>query len=174
VVDCALALAIVSRLGLDRDTAADAIEHMPSTHMRLEVVGGGDRPRVIDDSYNASPASMASALSVLAHMACDGRRVAVIGEMGELGDEAAKLHGYVGAYVAAIAPDLVVWIGGEDAAQMREAALVMGMSEDRMESFPDAASALATMGPILKPDDLVVVKASRSAGLDAFVRGVLA
>ncbi|MEE1044710.1 MAG: UDP-N-acetylmuramoyl-tripeptide--D-alanyl-D-alanine ligase [Olegusella sp.] len=171
--DFLLAMAVCDRLGADRAAAAEAIEHMPAAHMRLEVVSALGRPRVIDDSYNASPSSMAAALDVLMSMPCGGRRVAVLGEVGELGDEARRLHGYIGAYVAAKSPDLVVWVGGGDAAEMREAALVMGYSEDKMESFADAASALATMTPVFTQDDLVLVKASRAAGLDAFVKGVL-
>ena len=96
-----------------------------------------------------------------------------LGEVGELGTEARRLHGYIGAYAAAKAPDLIVWVGGADAREMREAATVMGMSEDKMELFPDAAQALKIMAPVLAADDLVLVKASRSVGLDAFVKGVL-
>lgn len=174
VADCVLAMAVAARLGADLDATASAIERMPSTHMRLEVVGGGDRPRVIDDSYNASPSSVAAALGLLSSLPCAGRRVAVLGEIGELGEESGRLHGLVGAYAAAVAPDLVVWVGGEAAHVMREAALVMGLSDDHMEVFPDAASALATIGPVLGPDDLVLAKGSRSVGLDSFVKGVLA
>jgi UDP-N-acetylmuramoyl-tripeptide--D-alanyl-D-alanine ligase len=172
--DCALALAVADHLGADREAVAAALDQMTATHMRLEVVGGKGKPRMIDDSYNASPASMASALDVLNSLPCEGRRIAVLGEMGELGRESRRLHGYVGAYVAAVAPDLVVWIGEQEATEMHEAALVMGLSEDRMELFSDVTSALRVIGPILEPSDLVLVKASRSAGLDAFVRGVLA
>jgi UDP-N-acetylmuramoyl-tripeptide--D-alanyl-D-alanine ligase len=56
---------------------------------------------------------------------------------------------------------------------MQEAALTMGYSEDRMELFSDVASALKIMGPTLTKNDLVLVKASRAAGLDKFVEGVL-
>ena len=174
VSDYLLALAIAERLGAKRDMVCSAMEHMPASHMRLEVVGGGEQPRLIDDSYNASPTSMAAALDVLASLPCTGRRIAVLGEMGEMGDESARLHEYVGCYAAAKKPDLIVWVGTKDAALMREAALVMGFSDDHMESFADAASALATIKPILNAKDLVLVKASRSAGLDAFVKGVLA
>lgn len=172
--DFLLALAVCDRLGADRAVSVAAMEQMPSSHMRLEVVTAPGKPRVIDDSYNASPASMASALDVLTALPCEGRRIAVLGEMGELGAESARLHGYVGAYAAAKGLDLVVWVGGQGAAQMAEAALVMGLSEDRSERFASAADALATMGPVLTDKDLVLVKASRAAGLDSFVRGVLA
>ena len=156
VQDFLLAMAVCDRLGVDRSAAADAMEHMPRTGMRLEVIRTAGKPSMIDDSYNA------------------GRRVAVLGEVGELGSESARLHGYIGAYAAAKPIDLLVLVGADDARQMREAALTMGFSEDRLELFPDVDSAVATIGAVLGPDDLVLAKGSRSAGLDQFVKGVLA
>jgi UDP-N-acetylmuramoyl-tripeptide--D-alanyl-D-alanine ligase len=100
--------------------------------------------------------------------------VAVLGEVGELGEESTRLHGYIGAYAAAKPLDLLVLVGTSDAVQMAEAACTMGFSEDRLETVADAASAIEVIAPILKEDDLVLVKASRAVGLDAFVKGVLA
>lgn len=174
VQDFLLAMAVCDRLGVDRDAAAAAMEHMPRTGMRLEVIRTAGKPSMIDDSYNASPSSIAAALDVLCSMECAGRRVAVLGEVGELGSESARLHGYIGAYAAAKPIDLLVLVGTDDARQMREAALTMGFSEDRLELFPDVESAVATIGAVLGPDDLVLAKGSRSAGLDQFVKGVLA
>ena len=94
--------------------------------------------------------------------------------MGELGADEGRLHGYVGAYAAAKGLDLLVFIGHELAGQMAEAARTVGQSEDALEVFPDVASAAATLGPILSEGDLVLVKASRAAGLDGFVKEVLA
>ncbi|WP_417118696.1 UDP-N-acetylmuramoyl-tripeptide--D-alanyl-D-alanine ligase [Olsenella phocaeensis] len=174
VWDFLLAMAVADRLGVDRAEAADAIATMPQTHMRLEVVTAPGRPRVIDDSYNASPSSIAAALDVLLSMRHEGRRVAVLGEVGELGDESARLHGYIGAYAAAKGPDLLVLVGGEAAAQMAEAARTMGFSEDRLELVPTAEEAVRIIGPVLGEGDLVLAKGSRSVGLDRFVKGVLA
>lgn len=173
VDDLLLALALVWRAGLDRDAALAAIAAMPATKMRLDVRRAPSGARVIDDSYNAAPASMAASLDVLASMACAGRRVAVLGEMGELGDEAARLHGYVGAYAAAKGLDLLVIVGAELADQMAEAARTMGLSEDALCRLATVDDALAVIGPVLAEGDLVLVKASRAAGLDNFVRGVL-
>ncbi len=174
VDDLLLAMALVWRLGLDRATALDAIEHMPATRMRLDVQDAPSGARVIDDSYNAAPASMASSLDVLSSMACEGRRVAVLGEMGELGDEEVRLHGYVGAYAAAKGVDLLVLVGGRLADEMAEAARTMGLSEDAIEHFDTVERAVEVMAPALGAGDIVLVKASRAAGLDGFVRGVLA
>ena len=173
VWDFLLAMGIADRLGVDRHQAAEAIAAMPQTHMRMEVVTAPGKPRLIDDSYNASPSSMAAALDVLCSMACEGRRVAVLGEIGELGGEGPRLHGYVGAYAAAKSLDLLVLVGGEGASEMREAALTMGFSEDRLELLPNVGEALSVIAPILRPTDLVLVKASRSVNLDQFVKGVL-
>ena len=174
VDDLLLALALIWRLGLDRDAAVSAIERMPAAHMRLDVQQTPSGARVIDDSYNAAPSSMASSLDVLCSMACEGRRVAVLGEMGELGDEAPRLHGYVGAYAAAKGVDLLVLIGDKLAAEMAEAARTMGLSEDAIERFDSVEAATEVIAPVLGAGDVVLVKASRAAGLDAFVRGVLA
>ena len=173
VDDLLLALALIWRAGLDRDAALAAIERMPQAQMRLDVHVAPSGARVIDDSYNAAPASMASSLDVLASMSCAGRRVAVLGEMGELGDEARRLHGYVGAYAAAKGVDLLVLVGDELADEMAEAARTMGLSEDAIERLGSVEEAVRVIGPVLSEGDLVLVKASRAAGLDAFVRGVL-
>ncbi|MBM6676847.1 UDP-N-acetylmuramoyl-tripeptide--D-alanyl-D-alanine ligase [Olsenella uli] len=174
VDDLLLALALVWRAGLDRDAALAAIAAMPSTRMRLDVRVAPSGARVIDDSYNAAPASMAASLGVLASMACTGRRIAVLGEMGELGDEAARLHGYVGAYAAATGVDLLVIVGGALADEMAEAARTMGLSEDAICRLATVEEAVSVIGPVLADGDLVLAKASRAAGLDRFVRGVLA
>lgn len=174
VDDFLLALSLVWRAGLDRDAAVAAIERMEPTAMRLDVLLAPCGARVIDDSYNAAPASMASALDVLAKMACEGRRVAVLGEMGELGDEATRLHGYVGAYAAASGVDLLACVGGALAGEMAEAARTMGLSEDSICLLGSVEQASQVIGPVLGEGDVVLVKASRAAGLDAFVRGVLA
>lgn len=173
VCDLLSALGVVEALGLARDEAFAAMCALASSHMRLEVRQTTTSPRVIDDSYNASPASMASSLDVMASLPCAGRRVAVLGEMGELGDEAARLHALVGAYAAAKRPDLLVLVGGPLADAMAEAARTMGFSQDHLVRFATAADAARVMVPVLAHDDVVLVKASRAVGLDLFAREVL-
>ena len=174
VDDLMLAVALVGRLGLDRTSALEAIAAMGHTQMRLDVAQAPSGARLIDDSYNAAPSSMAASLDVLSQMACEGRRIAVLGEMGELGDDAPRLHGYVGAYAAAKGVDLLVLVGGELAGEMAEAARTMGLSEDAIERFATVEEATSVMVPVLAPGDLVLVKASRAARLDQFVKGALA
>lgn len=173
VYDLLSALGAIVALGLPCDAPFDAICAMKAAHMRMEVRQEGDSARVIDDTYNASPSSMAAALDVLCSMRCEGRRVAVLGEIGELGDQSAHLHGLVGAYAAAKPIDLLVLIGTGDARHMAEAATTMGFSEDKLERFDTVADAARVMVPLFGPNDLVLVKASRAAELDAFSKEVL-
>lgn len=174
VDDLLLVLALAWRLGLDRDRALDAACAMGPARMRLDVREAPSGARVIDDSYNAAPASMASSLDVLRAMGEGARRVAVLGEMGELGDEAPRLHGYVGAYAAAAGVDELVLVGGSLADEMAEAARTMGLAEDAIVRVASVEEAVRTVAPTLGAGDVVLVKASRAAGLDAFAKEVLA
>ena len=171
--DLALALALVERAGLDVNVAASALATLERTGMRLDVRTSSTGVTVIDDSYNASPSSMAAALDVLRTLPVPGRRIAVLGEMGEMGDEASRLHALVGAYAAATFPDILVLIGDELACEIAEGALSVGFSGDRIERFACVDDALRTMVPVFGNGDAVLVKASRSAGLDRFAKGVL-
>jgi len=174
VKDLVSALAAIKAAGLDVEAAAHAMAGLAPTRMRLDVRQGEGTAKVIDDSYNASPASMAESLDVLCRMSCAGRRIAVLGEMGELGSEGERLHAMVAAYAAAKPLDLLVLVGGRLADVMREAALTMGLSADCCERFSDALEAARVIGPILSDQDLVLVKASRAVGLDRFVQEVVA
>ena len=174
VDDFLLALALVWRAGADRDAATAAIERMEHTALRLDVRTSASGVRVIDDSYNAAPNSMASSLDVLATMACEGRRIAVLGQMGELGADERRLHGYTGAYAAAKGLDMLVFIGGDLADVMADAASTMGFSQDAVHRFAGVEDAVAALKPVFGPGDLVLVKASRSEGLDRFAKEVLA
>lgn len=174
VPDFLLCAGCAERVGVSLDQAARAAEALEPSPMRSRVLEGARGFRIIDDCYNASPASVAAALDLLAQMACEGRRVAVLGQVGELGDEARVLHGLMGAYLAAKPVDLAVFVGGEDAATMEEAARTMGFSEDRCVLVADVDEAVRVVAPILEPGDVVLVKGSRSVGLDRFVKEVRA
>ena len=78
----------------------------------------------------------------------------------------------MGAYIAAKNPDLVAFVGTGAAREMVEAARVMGFSEDKIEQFSDVNEAFTVLGPVLKRGDVLLAKASRSAQLDIFVKGV--
>lgn len=115
--------------------------------------------RVLDDSYNAAPDSMMAALDLLASL--PGRRVAVLGEMLELGEESQRAHRAIGEYAAERA-DVLIAIGptaDDYAAGARGGTAEVNVLRDRGE-------AELAMPALLRPDDVVLLKGSRGAGLD--------
>jgi UDP-N-acetylmuramoyl-tripeptide--D-alanyl-D-alanine ligase len=120
---------------------------------------------LVDDSYNASPASVAAALELLSGL--PGRRVAVLGEMLELGDGHDAGHRAVGEAAAGTVELLVVV--GSGAAPIGEAALAGGLSPDAVVLVPDREAALEALRARLQHGDVVLVKASRGIALDLLV-----
>ena len=120
---------------------------------------------IVDDTYNASPASTIAALELLATL--PGRHVAVLGEMLELGSEHTAGHRAVGR-VAGERADLLVVVGA-GANGIALAARARGLDKERILRVPDGEAAFELLRPRLVPGDTVLVKASRSVGLDRLV-----
>ncbi|MEA2155561.1 MAG: UDP-N-acetylmuramoyl-tripeptide--D-alanyl-D-alanine ligase [Solirubrobacteraceae bacterium] len=122
---------------------------------------------VIDDCYNANPMSMRAALDDLAASAT-GRRVAVLGDMLELGPDEGRYHAEIGAHAAQQGVDVLVTVGPL-AAQMAE-----GFGGGELHGAADAAEAAALARELLRPGDTVLVKASRGVGLEVVAQGLSA
>ena len=120
---------------------------------------------VVDDTYNAGPDSMAAALDVLADL--PGRRVAVLGEMLELGPGGPAAHREVGRRAAGTAQLLVTV--GDGALEIAAAARAAGLPADVIHHAPDAAAATRRLIPLLQPGDTILVKGSHDVALDAVV-----
>ncbi len=161
----ALAAAAVGGVaGLDLDEIASGLAVAPPATHRGELVRLGN-VTIVDDSYNAAPASMRAALSVLAGL--PGRRVAVLGEMLELGAGHEAGHLEVGKAAAGVA-DLLIVVG-PGAEPIARAARAGGMSPGRVIQVPDRQAALEALRPRLAPGDVILVKASRGIALDRLV-----
>lgn len=172
VVNALFAIAVARRLGIPQHAVEEVLGSIEITGRRTEVRRSACGARIIDDSYNAAPESIAAALDLLRSLPADGDRIAVLGEMGELGDEGARLHELTGAYAAASHPDLLVCVGGENARRMAQAARLMGMAEDAVRVLPDTEAVISRLAGALGAADLVLVKGSRFVGLDRFVEEV--
>ena len=143
--------------------------HLTPASRRGEVLRLSNGVTVIDDSYNANPAATKCALEVLGETRDRSRRVAVLGEMLELGERASALHEDVGRAAADAKVDVVMAIGGEPARALADAAVAAGMPRANVlyvatsDRAADAAAALVRRG------DLVLVKGSRGIGTDRVV-----
>jgi UDP-N-acetylmuramoyl-tripeptide--D-alanyl-D-alanine ligase len=122
---------------------------------------------VLNDAYNANPASMEAAIRALAQLPVDGRRIAVVGEMRELGPHAAEAHDAIGELAASLGIDLIVGVGDGGAAIAKAADGVASVL------VPDAAHATAELQSLVRPGDAVLVKASRAVGLEVVADALL-
>ena len=153
------ALGAAVELGVPLDEAAVALETVEPPAHRMNIRRAGDLT-VIDDSYNASPAAVHAALALLRD--APGRRIAVLGDMLELGTLSAEAHELVGRDVATSA-DVLVAVGSL-AATIAHTAGLAGLRQ--VHRAVDAADALVRVRQILAPGDVVLVKGSRALALD--------
>ena len=124
---------------------------------------------VIDDSYNASPAATRGALDVLRTAETSGHRLAVLGEMLELGERTAELHASVGRAAAAASLDLLIAVGGEAARTLADAAVAAGLPRARVQNVATSEAAADVVVSVIRPGDVILVKGSRGVRTDRVV-----
>ncbi|HKP05501.1 MAG TPA: UDP-N-acetylmuramoyl-tripeptide--D-alanyl-D-alanine ligase [Chthoniobacterales bacterium] len=162
VQNAMLAIAAGRAFGLSLEECAVGLASTPLTKARLQIreISG---IQFIDDSYNANPDSMKAALRTLIELEADGRRIAVLGEMGELGDESERGHREVGEAAAALGVDRLIAVGAAGAI-IAQAAQSAGLGESSAVDSPQAAADL--LGENAAAGDLILVKGSRSARME--------
>jgi len=142
----------------------------PRESIRLVVLDGPRGSTILDDTYNASPDSVVAALDLLGDLRA-GRRVAVLGDMLELGDYEVEGHMRVGRHAAAIV-DMLLTVG-ERGLVIADAARRAGLAPECVRSFDSADEAAACLVPDLDAGDAVLIKGSRAVGMERVVQGLL-
>jgi len=160
-------------VALEFDVPLDAIAERasmlrPASH-RGEVVRLARGVTIVDDSYNANPTATRRALEVLAGAVHTGRRVAVLGEMLELGDRAIGLHEDVGRAAARARVDLLITVGGAAAAALGAAAVDAGLPRANVRHFATSDETADAVAAEIRSGDLVLVKGSRGVKTDRVV-----
>lgn len=168
VVNSLFAIAIGAELGLTRAEIQKGLAECKPAKMRLQLWNWND-VCVLDDTYNANADSMLAALQTLREMTCAGRRVAVLGDMAELGAQSRAAHEEVGRRAAELGIDELFAVGTM-ADVMANSARAVGMKG--VEVFADAGSAADAVKKFLKAGDAVLVKASRSMRLERLVEAL--
>ena len=166
VVNALAAAALAGELGMGVADVADGLSAATNrSKWRMEVTERPDGVTVINDAYNANPEAVAAALDTLATVAHGRRAFAVLGPMNELGDEAPHWHEQAGGLAAraGVAGLIVV---GDEAAPMMSGAKAERSWHGELIGVPDADGAVAALGNLLAPGDVVLVKASRAVGLE--------
>jgi UDP-N-acetylmuramoyl-tripeptide--D-alanyl-D-alanine ligase len=166
MVSNALAAAAAgAELGVPVADAADALGTATISPWRMETFRTPDGVRVVNDAYNANPESMSAALKTARVMAGDGKLIAVLGMMAELGSISELEHERVGELAARIRVDRVIALGA-DARSIAAAAVREGVEPENVVSYDEPPDALDDVRRHARPGDLVLFKGSRIAGLE--------
>ena len=162
------ATAVALEFDVPLSTIAEKAATLRPARRRGEVVRLTGGVTVIDDSYNANPTATRHALDVLARSET-GRRVAVLGEMLELGDHAMALHETVGRAVPQAGVSVLLTVGGAPAAALAAAAVAAGMPAADVRHFATSEEAADAAAALVRDGDLVLVKGSRGVKTDRVV-----
>jgi UDP-N-acetylmuramoyl-tripeptide--D-alanyl-D-alanine ligase len=163
-------LGAVDAMGGDLAQAGLALADLPG------IKGRGERHRIpiedgeallIDESYNANPASMAATLKTFGNLSVSGRRIAVLGGMRELGESSDDFHAGLAGPVEAAGVDLAVLVGEEMGALAKALGAMV-----KMAHVPDTATAIELARAEARPGDAILVKGSNSIGLAALVEAL--
>jgi UDP-N-acetylmuramoyl-tripeptide--D-alanyl-D-alanine ligase len=163
-------LGAVEAMGGDLAQAGLALADLPGIRGRGErhrIALGGGEALLIDESYNANPASMAATLKTFGALAVSGRRIAVLGGMRELGESSCEFHAGLAGPVEAAGVDLAILVGEE----MESLAKALG-AKVKMAHVPDTATAIELARAEARPGDAILVKGSNSIGLAALVEAL--
>ena len=157
------AMAVGEALGLEISEIEEGIENVPSTKGRSNILTT-DEYIIIDDCYNANPTSMKAALDLLS--LSTGRKVAVMGDMFELGEDEIKLHRETGEYAAKKGIDVIICVGG------LSKAMYEGAVNDKSECyyFETLDHFIDQMKDILRKNDTILIKASHSMGFEKIIK----
>ena len=159
------AILVGDHFGVSRAESAQALGALHPEHHRLELLSS-EGVSVLDDAYNANPSSMREALLLLDAIETRGERRAVLGDMLELGPDAAKLHEEVGRQVPQRAR---LYVAGAFAEAVERGARAAGITADRIRRFTSVPEMAAAVEADCGPGDLVLVKGSRGMRLEQVV-----
>ena len=165
-VNSLAAIAVARHLGLTDQQIADSLAHATGPDMRLQLQRLNN-VTLLNDAYNANPASMKAALDTLCDLPAESRRIAILGDMRELGDSTDDLHREVGVFAAEKPLDLLICVG-EKSSLIASAAQRQGFA-GQLVHYPDAPAASLDLPAHLQDGDLVLLKASRSMRLERLV-----
>lgn len=161
------AAAVAHQSGVAADKIGAAIEGFQPYAGRFKSVRSTKGYTIIDDTYNANPASMEKAVATLVSLPCKGKKIAILGDMKELGEQTAYYHRELGRLLAKTEISLILLLGDQ-----------IGVVQDEMKSgraffFHESSALLSHALETAEKDDIVLVKGSRALKMDEIVEGLL-
>lgn len=171
VYNALAAIAVATSLRMPKSTVARALENFHAANMRMEIRNGVGI-KVVSDCYNANPSSTRMALQTIGSLERSGRKIAVLGDMLELGDKSAELHREIGELVARMRFDLLVAVG-KWSENTRAGALACGMDKESAVHFEDTEKAMTFLSENVRFGDILLVKGSRGMKMERIVERLL-
>jgi UDP-N-acetylmuramoyl-tripeptide--D-alanyl-D-alanine ligase len=171
VLNALAAAAVAGELGFDLDVISEGLFGSALSEKRLEILKGPLNTTIINDTYNANPVSVMASLSILAKAPAK-RRIAVLGEMYELGDFEKQGHALVGASVHSNGIDCLIAIG-KLARYIAEGAIAAGMPKSNVLVVGGNAEAISYLKKLIAAGDFILFKGSRSARVEEVVKGII-
>lgn len=172
VSNACAAVAVGRAYGIPLAVCADALAQSQPEAGRQEVVQARGGFAVVNDAYNANPDSMRASLATFCVLDVPGKRVAVLGDMGELGDYAPACHAGIGEFAATLPLDRLVCVG-ELSLHIADAAERAGMDSERIVRAGSISEVFGDLDICVEPGDAVLVKASHFMGLERVVEGLV-
>jgi UDP-N-acetylmuramoyl-tripeptide--D-alanyl-D-alanine ligase len=156
-------------------TIATALNNLRPLPGRMNLVKGIKHTFIIDDTYNSSPQAVLSALGILKELPIKAgrKRIAVLGDMLELGDYSEEGHQEVGKYLAKLRIDKLISVG-ERSRDIARGAKAAGMNEDEILYFADVVSAGSFVRNLIKEGDMVLIKGSQGMRMEKIVKEIMA
>ena len=173
VYNALAAAAVALRLAVSLDRVAEGLGSASTQAMRMESFTAASGVLVINDAYNANPSSMGAAIETLSEVKVTGKRIAVLGDMAELGSLTELAHFRIGEQVAQLPIDVLVTVGREGAPHRRWCAGQRAWTPTTVRPCESVAEAVEVLDDLLAAGDVVLVKASRVMGLEAVVEGIV-
>ena len=164
--DVACAIAASLAVGAEEEDIVRGLGDFKPLHGRMEVIRLNNSVTVIDDTYNANPASVESSLRSLADM--KGRRIAVLGDMLELGDASRDRHKNIGRIAGRLGLDILFAVG-EFSRDITDGAVEVGMGCNSIMAVSNKSDAVEGIKDIISSGDILLVKGSRAAGMEDVV-----
>lgn len=170
VVNALAALAVARHFGVTEQNMKEGLSRLKLTGMRIEVIRTSSGLTLLNDAYNASPSSMKAAIDVLQSMKCSGNKIAVLGDMLELGPEEVEFHQEIGYYLDPSLTDFVCTYGPLSVHIAKAAEEKFG--KERVKAFTDKAELTAVLLEKCSAKDIVLFKGSRGMKLEEVLQSL--
>lgn len=172
VLNALAAIAAARLVGVGETEIVDGLGRVRLTDMRLAIIETRNGATIINDAYNASPASMSGALETLKQVKPGARHIAVLGRMSELGEVSLSAHRNIGVDLVRLGVDMLVAVG-EDADNIAESAVEAGLPRSAVAWLESKEEAVKLLKAKVAAGDVVLVKGSRIAGLEDIVNALI-